>query len=126
MSKAIGAAEIEDFLEAEIGKNIRESKRTDPASPRQDNPTGDKLADDLGTLFRRMAKRSMSEVDSLIDELKGLRKKLETDGDLIERAITQHSTHSQGVMQLTTIIADNVKKLPNVTDDVKQFPNPAS
>ena len=53
-------------------------------------------ADNLGTLFRRMAKLSMSEVDSLIDELHRLRMKLEIDGDLIERAITQHSTHSQG------------------------------
>ena len=33
----------------------------------------------------------------------------------IERAIAQHSEHSQGVMQLATIIADNVKKLPNPT-----------
>jgi hypothetical protein len=72
-------------------------------------------ADNLGTLFRRMTKLSISEVDGLIDELQRLRKKLETDGDVIERAIAQHSEHSQGVMQLTTIIADNVKRLPNPT-----------
>jgi hypothetical protein len=57
----------------------------------------------------------MSEVDSLIDELQRLQKNLEADGDLIERAIARHSEHSQGVMQLTTIIADNLKRLPNST-----------
>jgi hypothetical protein len=71
------------------------------------------MAGKLGTLFHQMAKLSMSEVDGLIDELHRLRTKLAIDGDLIERAITQHSAHSQGVMELTTIIADNVKRLPN-------------
>ena len=111
MNKAGGVAEIEKSLEAEIGRNIHQSKRTaavpHPASAERE------MADKLGTLFRQMTKLSMSEVDSLIDELHRLRTKLEIDGGLIERAIAQHSTHSQGVMQLTAIIADNVKKLPN-------------
>jgi hypothetical protein len=74
-----------------------------------------KSANNLGTLFQRMTKLSISEVDGLIDELHRLRTKLEIDTDLIERAIAQHSAHSDGVMQLTTIIADNVKRLPNPT-----------
>jgi len=61
-----------------------------------------------------MTKLSTSEVDGLIDELHRLSKNLEADGDLIERAIARHSEHSQGVMQLTTIIADNVKRLPSL------------
>jgi hypothetical protein len=113
MNKAFGVAEIEKSLEAEIG-NIHELKRaaavSQPASAEHEM-----TADNLGTLFRRMATLSMSEVDDLIDELHKLRKKLETEGDLIERAIVQHSERSQGVMQLTTIIADNVKRLPTPT-----------
>jgi hypothetical protein len=65
-------------------------------------------------MFGRMTKLSTSEVDGLIDELHRLSKNLEADGDLIERAIARHSEHSQGVMQLTTIIADNVKRLPSL------------
>ena len=73
------------------------------------------MADKLRTLFHQMTKLSMSEVDSLIDQLHRLRTKLKIDNDLIERAIAQHSAHSQGVLHLTTIIADNVKTLPTPT-----------
>ncbi len=63
-------------------------------------------------LGRRSRERSTREIDRLVNELHSLRKKLKNDGDLIERAIAQHSQFSQGAMQLTTMIADNVKRLP--------------
>ena len=114
MNKAIGTTEIDEALEVEIGRSFHQSKHTTavlhPASAEHEM-----TADNLGTLLSRMTKLSMSEVESLIDELQRLRKKLETDGDLIERAFARHSEHSHGVMQLTTIIADNVKRLPNST-----------
>ena len=111
MSKAIGVAEIAKSLEAEIGRNIHELKRSSAVS-QPASAEHEMTGDNLGALFRRMAKLSMSEVESLIDELHRLRKKLEADGDLIERAIARHAEQSQGVMQLTTIIGDNVKRLP--------------
>jgi hypothetical protein len=114
MNKAIGTAEIDKSLEVEIGRSLHELKRTAAAS-HPASAEHEMTADNLGTLFRRMTKLSISEVEGLIDELQTLRKKLETDGNLIERAIAQHSEHSQGVMQLATIIADDVKKLPNPT-----------
>jgi hypothetical protein len=107
MNKAIGATDIDESLEVEIGRSLHALKGT-TAVPRPAS-----AADNLGALLRRMTKLSMGEVESLINELHRLRKKLETDGDLIERAIARHSEHSQGVMQLTTIIADNVKRLPS-------------
>jgi hypothetical protein len=54
----------------------------------------------------------MGEIESLIVELKTLRKKLQTDGDRIQRDIAEHADLSQQVMQLTNIISDSVKKLP--------------
>ncbi len=114
MSKAVGVAE-DDFLEAEIGKSIHELKRCDPASPGQENATGDKSSDDFGMLLRRITERSTGAIETVIDELHTLRVQLETDGDLIERAIARHSELSQGAMQLTTMIADNVKRLPHPT-----------
>ena len=114
MNKAIGTTEIGEALEVEIGRSLQQSKHT-AVVPHPASAEHEMTADNLGTLFSRMAKLSMSEVENLIDELQGLRKKLKTDGDLIERAIARHSEHSQGVMQLTTIIADNVKRLPSPT-----------
>jgi hypothetical protein len=111
VNKAVGTTEIDRSLEVEIARSLQQSKSKaavpHPASAEHE------MADKLRVLFGRMAKLSMHEVDSLIDELHRLRMKLEIDSDLIERAITQHSAHSQGVMELTTIIADNVKRLPN-------------
>jgi len=113
MSKAIGVAEVDKSLEVEIARSLHQSKRT-AAVP---HPVGAEngMADKLGTLFHRMAKLSMSEVDSLIDELQRLRTKVEMDNGLIERAIAQHSADSQGVMQLTTVISDVLRKLPSAS-----------
>jgi hypothetical protein len=101
MNKATGTTEINETLETEVERSLHELKR--PAVPHPASAELEMTADDLGTLFSRMTKLSMSEVESLVDELQSLRKKLETDGDLIERAIARHSEHSQGLMQLTTV-----------------------
>ena len=54
----------------------------------------------------------MGEIDNLISELQTLRRKLQTDGDRIQREITEYAELSQQVMRLTTIISDSVEKLP--------------
>ena len=41
----------------------------------------------LGTLLARVTERSTREVETLIDELQGLRKKLEVDRDRIQSEI---------------------------------------
>jgi hypothetical protein len=66
----------------------------------------------LGTLLRQVSKTSIGEIESLIVELKTLHKKLQTDGDRIQRDIADHAELSQQVMQLTKIISDSVKELP--------------
>jgi ABC-type phosphate transport system auxiliary subunit len=113
MNRAVGTTKIDKSLEVEIARSLHQSKGT-AAAPRPASAEHE-MADKLSTLFHQMNKLSMSEVDSLIDELHRLRTKLKIDNDLIERAIAQHSAHSQGVLQLTTIIADNVKTLPTPT-----------
>jgi len=66
----------------------------------------------LGNLLRQLSQTSLSEIDSLISELQTLRRKLQADGDRIERDIASYAELSHQVMQLTTIIFDSVKKLP--------------
>ena len=66
----------------------------------------------LGNLLRQVSKTSMDEIDNLISELQTLRRKLQTDGDRIQRDVAKYAELSQQVMQLTTIISDSVKKLP--------------
>jgi hypothetical protein len=113
MNKAIGATEIDEVLE--VGRNIHEVKRAGTAFHPPDNGEGEMSAHNLGTLLRRVTDQSTHEIEKLIDELQLLRKKLETDGDSLQNAIARHSELSQGVMQLTAIISDNVKRLPQPT-----------
>ena len=66
----------------------------------------------LGNLLRQVSMASVGEVDGILSELQTLRRKLQTDGDRIQRDIVIHVELSQQVMQLTKIISDSVKNLP--------------
>ena len=115
MNKAIGVAEIDESLEAGIGKAIHALERPGAAFHHFENADDEMSGNNLGTLLDRMTERSTREIDNLIDELQGLRNKLTTDRDRIQSEIARHSELSEGAMQLTSIISDNVKKLPNPT-----------
>ena len=108
-----GSTEIGQSLGKEIGANIRALKRTSGAFHRPENGNGEMSGDNLSTLLRRVSEASTREIESLIDELHGLRKKLESHGERIQSDIARYAELSQGVMQLTTIISDSVKKLPS-------------
>jgi hypothetical protein len=95
----------------EIGQNIQELTCADAAFRQPENGNDEMSANTLGTLLRRATNLSMREVENLIDELQALRKKLETDGDRIQSDFIRYTELSQGVLQLTAIISDNVKKL---------------
>jgi hypothetical protein len=112
-STEIGSSlEIESSLEKDIGRNIHELTRTSTAFRQSKNGDGEMSPDDLGALLSRVSEGSTREIENLIDELHGLRRKLETEGSRIQSDIARYAELSQGVMQLTIIISDNVKKLP--------------
>ncbi len=112
MIKSNGATEPHQSLEKDIEVNIRALPRTGGAYNRSENGNGEMSGDNLGALLRRVSEASTREVENLIDELHGLRKKLENHGERIQSDIVKYAELSQGIMQLTTIISDNVKKLP--------------
>ena len=110
VAEPLGSAE-DKSLELELGRNIHKLARSG-AAVRQPAGDGETSAENLGNLLRQLSKTSLSEIDNLISELQTLRRKLQTDGDRIERDIAEHAELSQQVMQLTKIISDSVKKLP--------------
>jgi hypothetical protein len=81
-------------------------------SPASESSNGGMSGQHLGNLLRQLSRTSLSEIDGLISELQTLRRKLQADGDRIERDIANYAELSHQVMQLTTIISDSVKKLP--------------
>jgi hypothetical protein len=111
-TKSNGSTEIVESLEMEIGSNIHELARQSATFRQPEHGDGEISGTDLGMLLRRVSEGSTREIESLINELHGLRKKLETDGNRIQSDIVRYVELSQGVMQLTAIISDNVKRLP--------------
>jgi hypothetical protein len=115
VAEPLGSAE-DKSLELELGRNIHKLARGGAAFRQPESGDGETSAENLGYLLRRVSKTSMDEIDNLISELQTLRRKLQTDGDRIERDIAKHAELSQQVMQLTTIISDSVKKLPGASN----------
>ena len=98
--------------ESEIGRNIPKLARTGAAFRQTESGDDEPSAENLGNLLRHVSKPSMGEIDNLISDLQTLWRKLQTDGDRIQRNIAEYAELSQQVMQLTKIISDSVKKLP--------------
>ena len=114
VAEPLGSAE-DKSLELELGRNIQKLTRGGAALRQPASGDGETSAENLSNLLRQVSKTSMGEIDNLISELQTLRRKLQTDGDRIQRDITEHAELSQQVMQLTKIISDSVKKLPGAS-----------
>jgi molecular chaperone GrpE (heat shock protein) len=70
-------------------------------------------AEELAALLRRVSEAPTREIEKLINRLQRLRTQLENAGNRIQRDIAQYTELSQQTMQLTAIISDGVKKLPD-------------
>lgn len=112
-AKPFGSAEIEKSVETEVEGNVRELTRGGSAFRQNENSDGEMTANSLGVLLRRVSGSSTRQIDNLIGELRTLREKLQSDGDRVQRDIVEYSALNQSVLQLTKIVAESVKKLPD-------------
>ena len=71
--------------------------------------------EELAALLRRLSDAPIREIESLINQLQKLRTQLQNAGNGIQRDIAEYTELSQQTMQLTSIISDTVKKLPDGT-----------
>jgi ATP phosphoribosyltransferase regulatory subunit HisZ len=110
-AKPIGFAEMNQS-EMDVEGDVQELTLAGGAFRQADNTDVEKAANSLDTSLRRVSEASTREIESLVDEFHGLRKKLEADLGRIQRDIAEYTELSKGVMQLATTISDGVKKLP--------------
>jgi hypothetical protein len=110
-------AEMEDAkLEAkatEVADEIRDFVRRDVASRRPENDS-QIVANNIGTLLRRVSGTSIQEIDRLISELQRVRDLLQNEGDRVQRTIAQFATMSQAAAQSTRIISESLTTWTNV------------
>ena len=78
-----------------------------PAEP----DDGEMPTENLSALLGRVSENSTGEIDSLIGEFERLRRKLQADGERIQREIEEYTALSQQVMQLTKVISDSMEKV---------------
>ena len=117
IAKPLDYAQIGESPEPGIEGNIHELTSGGAAvrqTESRDAESGDEglSADSLGKSLRRLSETSTREIENLVNELQTLRRKLQIDGNRIQRDIEEYAELSQQVMRLTTIISDSVKKLP--------------
>ena len=99
--------------QADIEENVRALANSSAAFRQGDNANGDAGANSLSALLRRVSGNSTREIDTLIGDLRDLREKLRSDGDRIHRDIVDYAALSQQVTQLSKIISESVKRLPD-------------
>ena len=88
--------------------NMRDLLRAknDRASGVRQEPAGD-----YSSLVSQISGQSVHEIDHLIEGLRGVREKLNNDGDRLHREIEHHAAFSQSIIQLTEIISDGVESV---------------
>ena len=119
--KPLGSAKISNSTEVEVGGNIREMVCDNAAFRQAENSDGEIATSSLTTLLGRVSGNSTHEVDNLIGELQILRKKLQADGNRIQRDIEEYAALSQSVMQLTKIVSDSMKNCQMLRASVDRY-----
>ena len=79
--------------------------------------------ENLSDLLGQVSENSTGEIDSLIGEFERLRRRLQTDGERIQREIEEYAALSQQVMQLTKTISESVEKVRASVDRPTRVPH---
>jgi hypothetical protein len=70
----------------------------------------DLVANDIGSLLKQVAGSSVQEIEWLIAELKGLREKLSTECERVQREIVQYAALNQAATQSTKTLAESISR----------------
>jgi len=115
-AKLNDSTKISQSSEIDVGGNIHELLTRASDVIRQADIAGDEIAvNSVAPFLRRVSEASRREIKHLVDALQTLDKKLQTDGDRIQRDIEEYTELSKHVMQLTTIVSDSVNSLPTTS-----------
>jgi hypothetical protein len=112
MKSADRSSEINKSPEMDFSEDIRKLTSARGAVQQVEVTDGEMAANSVGTLLHRLSEAPRREIESLVGRLMTLHKKLQADGDRIQLDIEDYAELNRCVMQLTTIVADSVGKLP--------------
>lgn len=111
-------AGIRDF----VRKDVAYLRRT-PATPATETPadaSADTAVSSVNTLIHRVAGASLSEIETLIAELEGLRTLMHNEGQRIQRELAGYAQLGQTAMKSTRMIADNLAQWKRSAPEPRQ------
>ncbi len=97
---------------------FREVVRGDATPMRKPQADGESEigAPGLNALLQQIAGSTFEEIDRLIDELRGLRLLLQSEGERVQREIVKYAHLSQAAMKSTRVIAEGMTQLRGTVD----------
>ena len=114
MSATMSSGQVaeEPTSSGEFEGEIREFVRKDVAPwrkrPERAEAVADTQADNVSMLVQRVAGASISEIDNVIEELRGMREFLRSEGERVQREIAAYATVSQSAANSVRTIAESV------------------
>jgi len=109
MSTVTSSGQTNDQASGEFEGEIREFVRKDvaPWRKRPETPP-EPPAENVSMLVQRVAGASLSEIDHVIEELRGMREFLRSEGDRVQREIAGYATVSQAAAASMKVISDSM------------------
>jgi hypothetical protein len=105
---------------SEFEGEIREFIRRDVAHLRRTPAEGSEQAvSNISTLLDRVSGSSVSEIDSLIVDLRNVRDFLQTEGERVQREIASYAQLSQVAMTSVKIIAESMTNWKSQVGNVR-------
>jgi hypothetical protein len=109
MSTVTSSGQTNDQASGEFEGEIREFVRKDVAPWRKRPETPPEApAENVSMLVQRVAGASLSEIDHVIEELRGMREFLRSEGDRVQREIAGYATVSQAAAASMKVISDSM------------------
>lgn len=100
-------AGIRDFVRKDIAY-LRRSPSANTATETPTDASADAAVGSVNNLIHRVAGASLSEIETLIAELEGLRTLMHNEGQRIQRELAGYAQLGQTAMKSTRMIADNL------------------
>jgi len=95
----------------EVEGEIREFVRRDVSvfrRQRQDSSSGDAAVENISSLIQRVSASSVAEIDRVVNELNTVREMLRTEGERVQREITNYASLSQAAMSSMKVMTDSL------------------
>jgi hypothetical protein len=114
-------AGIRDFVRKDVAYLRRSpSTSTAPATETPMDAPADAAVGSVNNLINRVAGASLSEIETLIAELEGLRTLMHNEGQRIQRELAGYAQLGQTAMKSTRMIADNLAQWRRSTPEPRQ------